>query len=439
VTPQASGKNLTLAIPPDPALAGLVLGLSEAAERLFDLERADVLRLTLAMEELFLYACQVADAREPVSVNLGMKGPSARAEFRFRAAAVDPRYLNFAARVSPEQAGAVEMGLFLASRATDQCTLVRLDPQSYLLAAEVDRTFPEAEPIRAPLAVQPPFQAQPSPSEEVLRHAAMLGAGLYPARLCPHGFRTPGRLLAQVRAGLRSALAVVDAAGRPAGLMLWRISEGKAALFSGPYVFAGSRREEIARLLADGIIQALARTGTLSVVSERATPDVPPGYFEPLGFLNASGGEAGGAAQPSLFRSLEEDRGAVVWAHETLAGFLRGRYADMAFAREILDAPGRDGSLQDHSLLATRAERRHGLAVLRAVLDGRDLAANLSEHVQALRAMGVGDVQFRLDLGQAWQAALAQDLARAGFEPRLVLPHAGTSDLLVFEHVAESR
>ena len=125
-----SGRNLALEIPPDPALTRLVLGLAEAAERYFALEHEDVLRLTLAMEELFLYACQVADGAEPCSVSLEARGPSARAEFRFAASSVDPRYLNFAASISPEQAGAGEMGLFLASRTTDRCTLERVGPRS---------------------------------------------------------------------------------------------------------------------------------------------------------------------------------------------------------------------------------------------------------------------------------------------------------------------
>lgn len=435
---QAPSSNLTLRIPPDPALAGAVLSLAEAAGRLFGLERGDVLRLTLALEEIYLYACQVADGGTPLSLSLCALGPSVLAEWRLQARELSPRTLNFAATVAPGQAGEAEMGLFLASRTTDRCRLVRTAPGAYALTAEIDRSYPEADPLRAPLTARPPLKAEPRPPEEVLRQAAMLGAGQYPARLCPQGFHAPGRLLAQVRDGLYEALAVTGEDGRPAGLILWRGSEGRAVLFSGPYVFDPARREEIARMLVEGLIAALARTPALSIISERPTPDLPPGYFEPLGALLVSDGQGGRACRETLYRALAEDGGGAVWTHASLEDFLRSFYETMALARDLLAAPDRERDLPAHSLLAARVDRRQGQALLRPLLDGQDLAENLAGHVRALASLGIADVFLHLDLAQAWQATLAPDLVRAGFTPRVVLPQAGTSDILVFEHADQS-
>jgi hypothetical protein len=434
VPPRTTGQNLTLEIPPDPALASLALSLPAAAGRHFALAEPEVLRLTLAMEELFLYACQVADRSGPVSVRLSGLGPSVRASFGFHAAAPDVRFLNFAARIAPDQGRASEMGLYLASRTTDRCTLERLAPDSFSLSAEVDRSYPEEAPLDEPLAARPPFALRANPPEEMLRQAARLGAGLYPDGPVPPGFGRPGRLLAEVRDGLRSALAVAGEDGLPAGLILWRLSEAKAALFSGPYVFVREGREEVARLLSEGLLAVLARTGVLSAVSARATPDAPPGLFEPLGRLAFSGGSGSRDEQVVLYRSLGGDRGAQLWVHPGLEGFVRERCRALALSRDIQEGPGREAGLPAHSLLSTRADRLAGVAVLKPLLDGWDLAENLAAHVHALRGSGLPDLLFHLDLGLAWQAAMVPDLTRAGFAPRLLLPRAGAADLLVLEH-----
>ena len=91
--------------------------------------------------------------------------------------------------------------------------------------------------------------------------------------------------------------------------------------------------------------------------------------------------------------------------------------------------------LAAHSLLATSLDRLRGLAVLRPLLDGQDITANLQAHVEAIQAQGTGDILLHLDLSEPWQGALAPTLAACGFAPRLVLPHAGASDVLVCQHV----
>jgi hypothetical protein len=419
-----------LELPPEASFLSLAVSAAETAGKAWDLGPGRTPRLALAVEEFFEYLRCNTPPGETLRLTLRRRGPALCAEFRFRAKSLDLRAMNFAAGIAPEDGR--EMGLLLAARFTDRCRLERRGPDGFMLAAEVDRDYPQAEPLRQAPRLQPPYTPLDHPPGDILRHAAMLAAGRYPLRLCPHGFSEPGRLLDMVEAGLYDALVLADAAGRPAGLMLWRApAERLSVAFSGPYVLDEARDPAIARGLVEGFLARVARTPAVCAVSERPTEDLPEAYFEPLGSVTRTqGGEA--VEQRSYFRALREDEGASIWACAELEPFLRQEYERLAFAREILPVEPDGG--EAHSLLSTDLDLRRGLAVLRPLLDGRDLAANLARHVEALVREGAPDIFLHLDLGQAWQAAMAPAILAAGFQPRLLLPHGATSDMVVFEH-----
>ena len=419
-----------LELPPEAAFLSLAVSAAETAGKAWDLGPGRTPRLALAVEEFFEYLRGNIPPGDTLKLSLRRRGPALRAEFRFRARSLDLRALNFAAGVAPEDGR--EMGLLLAARFTDRCRLERPGGDSFVLSAEVDRDYPQAEPLTQHPRLQPPYAPLDQPSGDALRHAAMLAAGRYPARLCPHGFFEPGRLLDMVAAGLYEVLVLADKAGRPAGIMLWRSPAGSLSVFfSGPYVLDEARDPAIARALTEGFLARVARTPAICAVSERPTGDLPAEFFEPLGSVGCTqGGER--VEQQAFYRSLREDEGASVWAHPDLEPFLRREYERLAFVREILPVEADGG--QAHSLLATDLDLRRGMAVLRPLLDGRDLAANLARHVEALGREGAPDIFLHLDLGQAWQAAMSPALLAAGFTPRLLLPHGATSDMVVFEH-----
>jgi len=443
--------RLTLELPPDVAFLPAAAATAENAAQVFGLERGGALRLALAVEEFFAYLCRFAGREEPLRLTLSQGGTFVRVAFRFRAGDVSLRALNFAANVDVDHDAADlddEMGLLLASRTTDRCSLVSSGSGVYVLLAEVDREYPEAQPLASPRAVTAPvgFSRQDeAPSPGQLQHAALLAAGRYPPRACPRCFFRPARFADMVAAGQYHALLLHDAANRPAGLLCWRNSGPRAVVFSGPYVFHDTPgdplREEIARLLVERFLSRVARTETLCALSERPTDDVPPGWFERLGSITLRGAD-NSAPQPqvALFRHLREDVGGAVWAHPDLAPFLQRQYDRLAFSRDILAAePTPSGRLAPYSLLATELDRRRGLAVLKPLLDGQDMQANLAAHVQALTEQSgeaPPDILLHLDLSEPWQAALYPALAACGFKPRLILPHAGVSDLLVCQHVA---
>jgi hypothetical protein len=443
--PAPALSQLVLELPPEVAFLPSAAAAAENASQVFGLDAGRALRLALAVEEFFAYLCRHAGREEPIRLTLSQGGTFTRADFRFRAGEVSLRALNFAARVDPDaDADDAELGLLVAARTTDRCGLTRSGPDVFHLHAEVDREYPEAEPITAQARLAAPLRLEPAPSAGALQHAALLAAGRYPARQRPHSFTRPARFADMVAFGQYQALLALDAGDRPAGLLCWRSSGRRAVVFSGPYVFDPALAEDTARLLTEGFLARVARTEALCAFSERPTADLPRGWFEALGTLRLHGPEgaepAGQAAtqpveQPAYFRHLREDAGAAVWAHPDLFAFLRREYDRLAFSRDLLAAEPTDHArLPGHSLLATTLDRQRSLAILRPMLDGRDFAANLAAHVEAIHEQGLRDILLHLDLSEPWQGALFPALTACGFTPRLVLPHAGDSDMLVCQH-----
>lgn len=457
--PDPSQPRLTLELPPDAAFLPAAAAAAENAAQVFGLEPGGALRLSLAVEEFFTYLCRFAGREEPLRLTLSPGGSFARVSFRFRAGEVSLRALNFAATVSLDDAcggpdgqgpggGEDELGLLVASRATDRCSLTSSGSGVYVVTAEVDRDYPELAPVGAPQTVGRPLRlSRPDapPSAGQLQHAALLAAGRYPARACPASFFRPARFADMVASGQYHALLAEDSAGHPAGLICFRASGHRSVAFSGPYAFDDGSdpalRADIARLLVEGFLSQVARTEALCAFSERPTQDVPAGWFERLGSLSLRAGADGRPEQQdALFRHLREDAGGAVWAHADMTPFLDRQYGRLALSRDILRAEPVPAARQPrHSLLATDLDRRRGLAVLRPLLDGQDFAANLAAHVCALAAQeaagGPPDILLYLDLSEPWQAARYPALADCGFAPRFILPHAGASDLLVCQHV----
>jgi len=439
--------RLVLELPPDTAYLPTAAAAAKNASQIFGLGSDKALRLSLAVEEFYAYLCRFAEHAEPIRLTLEGGGTFARAEFRFQAGEINLHALNFAAQPPGQNELELDetddLGLIVTARTIDRCRLERSGPDVFHLIAEVDRDYPEAAPMTTLQKLTPPLRLHPEPTSGMLRHAAMLAAGRYSPRICPRSFSQPERFADMVATGQYSALLAVDATNKPAGLLCWREQGRQSIFFSGPYTFSPALSENIATMLTEGFLSLVARTEAVCALSERPTPDLPEGWFEKLGtLLLHSPGQPNHPSpppveQPALYRHLREDAGAAVWAHPELHAFLEGEYHRLAFSRDILtpsDTSGRPAG--SFSLLMTELDQGKGLARLRPLLDGADFATNLAVHVAALRALGILNIVLRLDLSEPWQGELYPLLPEAGFQPRLVLPNAGNSDILVCQHVS---
>ncbi|GAB7078810.1 hypothetical protein [Megalodesulfovibrio paquesii] len=441
--------TLSLETPPDAAYTRVLTTAAETLARAQGLAPREQLRFQLTVEELFTYLARTVPDHGPIRTVLTGRPYQVCASIRFRANGLCLGALNagtpaLGAKVAGLAADEGEGGdageplnLILAGRAADRFRMDTEGGDAFILHAEVDKVYPACRPEASSprrIVLAPPYHASLETDSSRLMQAAALAACRYAAWHCPASFQTPGKVADLHRAGQLCAVLARDKAGRPAGLLSWTCSGERGLSFSGPFVFAPpGDGPAVARLLVEAFLAAVARQDVHIVFSERATPDAPERYFESLGTL-AHHGQDGCCEQPVLYRHLREDTGDTVWAAPELTVFLRQAYDRLAMCRDILPAHPPAGYERQRSLFSTVLDKGKGLAVLRPLLDGADAADILAAQAGLLSARRIPNILLYLDLSRAWEAALAAPALRAGFQPRLVLPCAGRSDVLVLQH-----
>lgn len=428
--------SVSMEIPPDAAFACPVAGAAQTLAERAGFDRRESYRFQLTVEEFVLCLVGFLQADARLGIVLTGKRHLLRAVFAFRAANLSLGGLNSTACVAVHTDGEPprDPGFLLAAKAADRFHLEHPGSDRFRMVAEVDRRYPTLTPVQPPENPQPPFRLAPHPDAARLSQAAALAAGAYPAWQCPGSFRTPEHFADLVAAGEVACALALDAAGRTVGLLTWSPCSEQALSFSGPFLFAPAQtRGDVARLLLDGFLEAVARERYAIVLGFRATDDLLPGYFEPLGFLQACAG-AVCEQQPVIFRHLREDAGMAVWCSPKIEDFLRQAYVRLAMPRDLLPVEEPASPARRESLLGATLDRHRDLAELRPFLDGQDMAANLAAHVAAIREKGIHRILYYMDLSRPWEAALAGDLMRSGFVPKLVLPHGGQGDMVVWQH-----
>ncbi|EPR37696.1 hypothetical protein dsx2_0628 [Desulfovibrio sp. X2] len=435
---------VSLEMPADIVFARVATSAAETMAVSRGLARREAMRFQLVVEEFFTFLAQAAPEGRSLRVTLTGRPYQVAAEFVFQASSLNMGALNACSDASLDcDDASPDLGLIVAGRAADRFSIERDGESSFTLRAEVDKAYPALEAAPASVSPRPPLHATTERDPDMLLRAAMLATARYPAWHCPPSFKTPGKFVDKVLAGRFSHVAALDAAGNPAGLICWTRSGERGLSFFGPFVFtAAAEGAAVARMLMDGFLGEVARDDAEIVFSEHATDDMPEGYFESLGSLvrhDAAAGDdtqGGQCEQQVLYRHLREDMGATVWTDPALEAFQRDVYDRLAMCRDVLAAAPGTTAPRQHSLFSTMADAAKGLAVLRPLLGGEDVAKNLSAHIRALSDKGIENILLYLDLSRAWEAALAGPALEAGFAARLIIPHAGRSDVAVFQYAS---
>lgn len=427
-------ESLTLSIPLDMSLVGVATSFAEQAGGALGLSMEGALRLTLAAEELFSYLARVSGAERRLEMTASSGGYYVRLRFGFAARHLDLKLFNLTAKPSlQDEADLEDLGLLLASRSVERMVIKEEADQGLALELikEKDYPTPQGEPPGVP-ALQG-AEIGPAREEDLLLLARLLPVH-YGADLFPAGFGVPGKLADMAGGGEYWAETVRDQAGRVGGAVLWTRQGRKVVRCFGPYLFNQPQPESLAQNLMEAFLSRVAKSDAVGVLVMYPPPHFPAEYFEPLGTLHMAGPDGVLAERPCFFRQLQEDPGAVAWAHPDLEPFLREQYRELALARDLVSngAPGRERP--EHSVFAAEFFRGAGMATLRPLWDGKDAAANLARHVELLREDGLHNILAQMDLGVAWQAEQAPAWLEAGFSPRLVLPYAGHGDLVIFQH-----
>ena len=215
--------------------------------------------------------------------------------------------------------------------------------------------------------------------------------------------------------------------------VLWHWVGKRLVEFFGPYLFSQGD-SEMAQRIMESCLARIAKTEAIGLMSRCSTPELPRGYFESLGTIDLFDPDGTSRPWSIFYRQLQEDLGCQVWSHPDLEAFLRTEYGRLFFAREILLTRHEGEVRPPHSVFSVQFDRSHYQATLRAIWDGKDTADNLSEHVKVLRAEGLPNIFFEIDLSKAWEAALTPALLQNDFRPKILLPYAGEGDVVVFQY-----
>ncbi|WP_419897666.1 hypothetical protein [Roseomonas sp. USHLN139] len=422
--------TLTLGIEAQPEQAELVATtIEQAALTGARLDAAGARALARAAEETFAHVVARAPGTQ-VDFALHRLPHAARLDIAFAEPGFDPAAFNLTHGLDLEGGELEELALLIASRSVDRFDLSLEPGEPVRIRLEKDRPYPPLPPL-APIPVPPEpgtaLAARPgSPAE--LRHLARLLTALHPEASLPPLARRPDRLAEMAREGAAAGILALAPDGRLAGGLLWQQGEGRIAEFHGPWIFSAGPAAPVAEALVEAFLGELARSRQTTGVFGLDSAMLPDGWFEPLGGL------LGGPA--AVFRSLEEDSGAIAWADPALRPFLEEGYDRLALAREIREAPPPPPGA---SVLAAGFDRAAGEAVLRPVLAGADAAANVAAHVALLAGDGIARLTARLDLGRPLDACFIPALLGAGFQPRYLVPAAGRGDVLVLQHPRDRR
>ncbi len=424
-------RDIVLSVETDIKLLPLVLSFAESSSRIFGLEDKDALKLTLACEEIFAYLCRMTKDPKPIVLTMVNGFYYALLRFAFEGIDFDLRAFNLTADVAPDEEGLEEMGLLIASRSVERMMVFHEAMEGTGFELIKEKTYPVVEPWKSEEAPEKEGLSFGHPDVEDLKVLVRSIALWYDPFIYPQDFHYAGKVVDMVESGEYGALVATDRKGRIAGGIVWRSLGASMIECYGPYVFVEEGRREVGEGLVTGFISAVARSEAVCLMNRYPTEDLPPGYFEDLGTIDFV---SNGKNRPwhFLFRQLKEDQGCRVYAHAGMEEFLARQYKRHFLAREIVPVRYEGERRNAHSVFGARFQHSQDLVVLSPLWDGADARENLARHIDVLRAEGIANILFRIDVGLGWHARLYPVIEANGFVPSIVMPYRGKADWVFF-------
>ncbi len=429
---RTSSPAIELSLRASPEFLDVATSASESGGIALGLGEPEALSLRLATEEIFSFLSGRIRGAEDIKIRFSGSPFGVEEEISFEARDLPLKVFNLTARASLETGGGEELGLLIASRVVDRFRFRRKGSVLQIILTK-EKSYPKA--LESGVADPEPsgkFDVG-APNLQEAKIAVYLTLRHCPGHI-PESFQYPGKVVDMLSAGVLNAAVAAVPRGGPMGAIFWQRRTPGLVEFFGPYIFVPGDRADVSTRLLDACLNALARTGTAGLFTRVAAPGLLEGYFEQLGTLFYRTPSDGIVENAVLYRHMEEDLGAPVFAPSVLEDFLKREYDRLAFVRDLL--PLRDDGewAAESSVLFTQIDRLMGQAILEPVWWGRDALAVLQQHVAALESDGLTVNQFWMDLGKPWQGFFAEPLVAAGFAPRLILPYAGKGDVVVFEY-----
>ena len=450
-------QGLSLHVPARAMFVSLVTRFIQNGAQAFELGEQETSALTLAVENVFAYLCEFAAPNQTINVLCANHNYCLSATFDIPAQGLNLQSFNLThSGLSHPNSNSTETRLLRAVHAVDHFHVDRPDEQKLRLTLIKEKNYPvlQTQPLSPPQSFHLSIIREPD-SEEIKLLVQFINQACSSETL-PAFLHYPGKLVDMI--GIRDCHAAIAISAKKeiGGAILWRWAGRKTVECFGPYVF-GKSESDIANLLLEYCLGAIAKTHAVCLINRLPTTDLPLEHFETLGTLmnferdEITRGKGKRARARSLgtitefqrdgtafeqivyFRYLHEDEGSMMWAHPALEPFLRQEYARHILPREIAIVKNEQETQVASSALALDIDYSQNQATLRAMYAGKDLHENLKTHVELFQKEKLSNIFFELDLGQSWQVVFTPALLECGFTPRLVLPSEGKGDVVLFQ------
>ncbi|MFA5183001.1 MAG: histidinol-phosphate transaminase [Syntrophales bacterium] len=398
------------------------------------LGKQEVLSLVLAVEEIFFYLCHNAGPGQNVEI-LSTDGTYyLQMDFVFSEAEVNLRAFNLTHQpVFEKEEDMLDVGLLIASRQVDQFQLIREPNHMLRLVLIKGKRYPlpdeTQEMVPADADETAVILADPGSAEQFAR----MTLSFFEMNQVPPFFENPGKVSGMIASGEYACAVAADEHGHQAGGILWRYSKAKTTECYGPYIFGQPGENDLDAELLECCLRDVAKTPAINLINRYRGGRLPRGYFDELGSYSEYKNDDSTSVQIVFVRQLSEDPGAKVWASPQLDDFLLQEYRRLVLPREVTFVRDEDHSVtSEHSVLAADLQREQNAATLRLLWPGKDIEQNVANHVKLFEEENWRNVSAEVDLGLPWQAQLTASLLKSGFMPRLILPHAGQGDVVLF-------
>lgn len=426
-------KNATLRIPLNMPFLALAIEFAGKGARGLGYSDRESRSLELAVEELFSYYVEKVDVDSLVEIVLEDQGYRLALSISFHMANPDMRAFNLVWQINPDNAESLDMlGPMIAARSVSSLRLDFGNNELVTLRMTRNRDYPAA-----PVAALPPSDirgtvrlAEPSPND--LRHfAAMVSAS--GADFLPGFLASPGMAADMLTAGHLNALLALSGDWIIGGV-LWRPLTDSCLELYGPYLFNEDPDELVLTMLLDETLGRIARSRFGGLVRRQGHLDGYQRFFDLLGELDLTGISGAATRSTYYYRQLREESGGVVYCSGALATFLGDQYDHLSLPRQLRESSSEQLRLRDASVLAVELEYPRSLAIIRPLCSGRDMAANLTAHLDLLQNDGISNFMVEINTGRSEDIAFADALEATGFVPRLLIPDAGQGDLVIYDH-----
>jgi hypothetical protein len=432
------GEKVILKTYLDMAYFPLAMSFVEESAKAFGLGATETIKLILACEEIFVYLSESDQMSKAIAIEAENGVYYTGIKFLFDARNFDPYAFNLTANISLDsETNLKQIGLIIASRSVEKLYILHDAREGFGVVLIKEKSYPGVtEQADAPVKTLTHYSII-SPDSETLKLFIRRVLSYYPSHLFPADFFYPGKIADMVSSGQYNVLVASDGQGNVAGGTVWRIAGIGMIEIYGPYLFSQPEEFHMAEALIDHLLMAVAKTDAVCLVDIFATPELPKGYFELLGSLEFFLPDGKKRLRPFYYRHHKEDPGSQIWSHPDLLPFLNETYKRLFFARNILQTNYGGEERHPHAVLFPRFDMSLNLVRLRAIWDGTDFPDILGRHIQLFKTEGILNIIFEIDLGHAWQANLVPALIKHHFEPKMILPYAGTGDMVVFQYAGK--